>query len=163
MPSGRIRGLVQTVLGPVPPSELGATTTHEHLYIDFSFMYRPAQDSPSQELADAPLRVPLPRSLTRSAITRCAAGGLCRESSETWRGLFGWDAGIAFCTRSSSRVDVVAAEYGLRYQAKTSTPSVAAARPSVRSNVASSALSRLANSRYMASYKDSPINPLAIV
>ena len=55
MPSGRIRGLVQTVLGPVPPSELGATTTHEHLYIDFSFMYRPAQDSPSQELADAPI------------------------------------------------------------------------------------------------------------
>ena len=55
MPSGRNQGLVQTVLGLVPPSELGATTTHEHLYIDFSFMYRPAQDTPSQELADAPI------------------------------------------------------------------------------------------------------------
>ena len=55
MPSGRNRGLVQTVLGPVPPSELGATTTHEHLYNDFSFMFRPAQDSPSPELADAPI------------------------------------------------------------------------------------------------------------
>ncbi len=55
MPSGRNRGLVQTVLGLVPPSELGATTTHEHLYADFSSMYRPAQDSPSPELADAPL------------------------------------------------------------------------------------------------------------
>ena len=55
MPSGRNRGLVQTVLGPVPPSELGATTTHEHLYADFSAMYRPAQDSPSPELADAPI------------------------------------------------------------------------------------------------------------
>ena len=55
MPSGRNRGLVQTVLGPVPPSELGATTTHEHLYVDFSRMYRPAQDSPSPELADAPI------------------------------------------------------------------------------------------------------------
>ena len=55
MPSGRNRGLVQTVLGPVLPSELGATTTHEHLYVDFSFMYRPAQDSPSQGLADAPI------------------------------------------------------------------------------------------------------------
>ena len=43
------------MLGPVSPSELGATTTHEHLYIDFSFMYRPAQDSPSRELADAPI------------------------------------------------------------------------------------------------------------
>ena len=55
MPSGRNQGLVHTVLGPVHPSELGSTTTHEHLYIDFSFMYRPAQDSPSQELADAPI------------------------------------------------------------------------------------------------------------
>ena len=55
MPSGRNRGLIQTVLGLVPPSELGATTTHEHLFIDFSFMYRPAQDTPSQELADAPI------------------------------------------------------------------------------------------------------------
>ena len=55
MPSGRNRGLVQTVLGSVSPSELGATTTHEHLYVDFSFMYRPAQDSPSPELAEAPI------------------------------------------------------------------------------------------------------------
>ena len=55
MPADRNRGLIQTVLGPVPPSELGATTTHEHLHIDFSFMFRPAQDSPSQELADEPI------------------------------------------------------------------------------------------------------------
>ena len=55
MSSGRNRGLVQTVLGTVQPSELGAATTHEHLYIDFSFMYRPAQDTPSPELADAPI------------------------------------------------------------------------------------------------------------
>ena len=55
MPSGRNRGLVQTVLGPVSPSELGATTTHEHLHIDFSGMYRPAQDSPVRDLADAPI------------------------------------------------------------------------------------------------------------
>ena len=55
MPSARNRGLVQTVLGPVAPSDLGATTTHEHLHVDFSFMYRPAQDSPSPELAEAPI------------------------------------------------------------------------------------------------------------
>ena len=55
MSSGRNRGLVQTVLGPVSPSELGVTTTHEHLYLDFSFMYRPAEDSLSQELEDAPI------------------------------------------------------------------------------------------------------------
>ena len=53
MPSSEKRGLVQTVLGLVPSSELGATTTHEHLYIDFSFMYRPAQDSPRDDMADA--------------------------------------------------------------------------------------------------------------
>ena len=55
MSSGQNRGAVQTVLGPVPPSELGSTTTHEHLYIDFSFMFRLAQDTPSEELADAPI------------------------------------------------------------------------------------------------------------
>ena len=55
MPATQNRGLVQTVLGPVPPSELGPTTTHEHLYIDFSFMFRPARDFPRPELADAPI------------------------------------------------------------------------------------------------------------
>ena len=43
------------MLGPVHPSELGPTTTHEHLHIDFSFMYRPARDTPSEEMADAPI------------------------------------------------------------------------------------------------------------
>ena len=45
MPSSQMQGLIQTVLGPIEPSDLGATSTHEHLYIDFSFMYRPAEDS----------------------------------------------------------------------------------------------------------------------
>ncbi len=54
MPASQSQGLVQTVLGPVQPSELGPTSTHEHLYIDFSFMYRPAQDSPL-DLSDAPI------------------------------------------------------------------------------------------------------------
>ncbi len=49
------RGLIQTVLGLIPPTELGPTTTHEHLYADFSFMLRPAEDSPSEQLADAPI------------------------------------------------------------------------------------------------------------
>ena len=52
MPSRQPKGFVQTVLGPISPSELGPTTTHEHIYIDFSFMYRPAEDSPSQEKAE---------------------------------------------------------------------------------------------------------------
>ncbi len=55
MASGQNRGLIQTVLGPVQRSELGPTTTHEHIYSDFSFMLRPARDTPCQELADAPI------------------------------------------------------------------------------------------------------------
>ncbi len=55
MPATHNRGLIQTVLGPIPPSELGPTTAHEHLYIDFSFMFRPARDLPNAELEDAPI------------------------------------------------------------------------------------------------------------
>ena len=56
MPITELQGFVQTVLGPVEPSELGATMTHEHLYIDFSFMYRPPQDS-ELDLAGAPISI----------------------------------------------------------------------------------------------------------
>ena len=55
MPRRENRGLIQTVLGPVPPSELGPATTHEHLYADLSFLFRPAQFSASRELEDAPI------------------------------------------------------------------------------------------------------------
>ena len=40
------KGQVQTVLGVVSPESLGPTTTHEHLFIDFSIMFNaPAQAS----------------------------------------------------------------------------------------------------------------------
>lgn len=55
MPPQRNQSFIQTVLGPIPPSELGPTTTHEHIYIDFSFMFRPAENSESQDYADADL------------------------------------------------------------------------------------------------------------
>lgn len=46
MSSSSISGKVQTVLGPVEPSDLGPTTTHEHLFIDFRFMFQePVQAS----------------------------------------------------------------------------------------------------------------------
>ena len=48
-------GLVQTVLGPVAPGALGPTTTHEHLLIDFSFMFRPPADAADASLADEPI------------------------------------------------------------------------------------------------------------
>ena len=57
MPRGENRGLIQTVLGSVSPSELGPTTTHEHLHVDISFLFRPARYSPSRELEDAPIEL----------------------------------------------------------------------------------------------------------
>lgn len=53
MAGGHNRGLVQTVLGPIEPSALGPTTTHEHLLCDLSFLFRPARYAPSEELEDA--------------------------------------------------------------------------------------------------------------
>ena len=51
MYSSAIKGKVQTVLGPVEPSELGPTTTHEHLLIDFTFMFREPVGEDAQRLA----------------------------------------------------------------------------------------------------------------
>ncbi len=40
MVASPLAGKAQTVLGPVPADELGITLPHEHLLIDFRFMYR---------------------------------------------------------------------------------------------------------------------------
>jgi phosphotriesterase-related protein len=40
MAGSPLAGKAQTVLGPVPAEELGVTLPHEHLLIDFRFMYR---------------------------------------------------------------------------------------------------------------------------
>ncbi len=48
-------GLVQTVLGPVPPGELGPTTTHEHLLIDFRCMFNPPEEASERFKAFAPV------------------------------------------------------------------------------------------------------------
>ncbi|MBI4013153.1 MAG: aryldialkylphosphatase [Candidatus Rokubacteria bacterium] len=42
MAGSPMAGKAQTVLGPVPAEELGVTLPHEHLLIDFRFMYREA-------------------------------------------------------------------------------------------------------------------------
>ena len=41
-------GMVQTVLGAVEPSELGPTTTHEHLFIDFRIMFQEPEEASLQ-------------------------------------------------------------------------------------------------------------------
>ena len=55
MPASDLKGLVQTVLGPVSPDALGPVMAHEHLLIDFSSMFKPPSDASQQALADEPI------------------------------------------------------------------------------------------------------------
>ena len=45
MTNGGQSGMAQTVLGLVRPEDLGPTTTHEHLLIDFKVMYHPPAEA----------------------------------------------------------------------------------------------------------------------
>ena len=45
MTNGGQSGMAQTVLGTIRPEELGPTTTHEHLLIDFKVMYHPPTEA----------------------------------------------------------------------------------------------------------------------
>ena len=50
-------GLAQTVLGPVRPEELGPTTTHEHLLIDFTVMFHPPAEASDRYKAFQPVTI----------------------------------------------------------------------------------------------------------
>lgn len=54
-----LAGLVQTVLGPVSPTELGPTMTHEHLLIDFRCMFNPPTEATELRRAYAPVTMDL--------------------------------------------------------------------------------------------------------
>ena len=49
------KGEVQTVLGTIDPSQVGATTTHEHLIINFSMMLRPPPGNIGREMCHEPV------------------------------------------------------------------------------------------------------------
>ena len=49
------KGKVQTVLGTIDPSQVGATTTHEHIIINFSMMLRPPPGNISREMCHEPV------------------------------------------------------------------------------------------------------------
>ena len=49
------KGMVQTVLGTIQPSELGPTMTHEHLLINFAVMFDPPPEATTQRLAHEPV------------------------------------------------------------------------------------------------------------
>ena len=55
MPDSQMKGLAQTVLGPVSPESLGPTMTHEHLLIDFSFMLQPIAEASQVGRAHEPI------------------------------------------------------------------------------------------------------------
>ena len=49
------RGLAQTVLGTVSPDDLGRTTTHEHLMLDFTLVFRPPAEASERHKAYEPV------------------------------------------------------------------------------------------------------------
>ena len=49
------KGKVQTVLGTIDPSQVGATTTHEHIILNFSMMLRPPPGNISREMCHEPV------------------------------------------------------------------------------------------------------------
>ncbi len=55
MSSTEIIGKIQTVLGPIKPSALGVTLTHEHLLIDLSTLFDPPQEASARAIYHAPL------------------------------------------------------------------------------------------------------------
>ncbi len=50
-----LSGKAQTVLGPIDPSQLGITTTHEHLLIDFRVVFQEPAEASQRGLAYAPI------------------------------------------------------------------------------------------------------------
>ena len=50
-------GRVVTVLGPVDPTDLGLTITHEHLLIDLGIVFVEPDDEEGRRLAEEPVGI----------------------------------------------------------------------------------------------------------
>jgi phosphotriesterase-related protein len=55
MPRSPIAGQAQTVLGPIVASAMGVTLPHEHLFIDFTVMFKEPESAREKELARQPV------------------------------------------------------------------------------------------------------------
>ena len=55
MPRSPIAGQAQTVLGPIAASAMGVTLPHEHLFIDFTVMFKEPESARERELARQPV------------------------------------------------------------------------------------------------------------
>jgi phosphotriesterase-related protein len=47
--------VIRTVLGDIPPNDLGVTITHEHLLVDFRYLFVEPADPATRALAYAPI------------------------------------------------------------------------------------------------------------
>jgi phosphotriesterase-related protein len=52
-----LAGRAQTVLGPIPATDMGITLPHEHLIIDFTVMFKEPEAEPDRALARQPVRL----------------------------------------------------------------------------------------------------------
>ena len=55
MSQSLVSGTIQTVLGPISPEALGATSMHEHLVLDFTFMFQPPAEASERSKARQPV------------------------------------------------------------------------------------------------------------
>src|SRR5580704_9749991 len=62
-------GMAETVLGPVPPAELGITLPHEHLFLHIEGWEFPPRDENEASLMAAPVSMDLLPWLHRRALT----------------------------------------------------------------------------------------------
>ena len=59
----KVKGMVQTVLGLKPPSDLGITLTHEHLLIDLTCYFRMPEEATAKAIVDKPITMEMLGSL----------------------------------------------------------------------------------------------------
>ena len=59
LPGTTVKGAVQTVFGPIEPSELGITLTHEHLLIDLRCYWSEPEEAGARAYVDNPVKIDL--------------------------------------------------------------------------------------------------------
>ncbi|MDE2718751.1 MAG: phosphotriesterase-related protein, partial [Chloroflexota bacterium] len=50
-----MKGKVRTVLGDIEPAEVGMTSMHEHLFIDFTVVFQPPEEATAKARAYEPV------------------------------------------------------------------------------------------------------------
>ena len=77
-----MKGKVRTVLGDIEPAEVGMTSMHEHLFIDFTVVFQPPEEATAKARAYEPVSL---SNLGRIRYDRSAALPTCCCSMRTRR------------------------------------------------------------------------------